>query len=289
MFNDNKYKRWYYDIINSAKLKNRSKKDMYYESHHIIPRCMGGGDNSDNLVLLTAREHFIVHLMLVRMVRDEMVYKLVHAIIRFSSGARNAREYALLRATISRFSKGEYNASYGKKWTHNPKTGNIKYIIPSLIEDGYVFGLPHQRGGVASTGIRYIWVNNGKQESMVPFNEKLNDGWVVGKLVTPPLKQMFDMAKKRHTPEKDKEHSLKMTGRTIIKDPITSEIKRVHINELEYYIKLGYINVCECSIRGVKYSHLPQASTSMGINTQSISKRLLSTSEKWVDWFYTNR
>jgi hypothetical protein len=38
----------------------------YYERHHIIPRCMGGGDEKDNLTTLTAREHFIAHWLLAR-------------------------------------------------------------------------------------------------------------------------------------------------------------------------------------------------------------------------------
>ena len=38
----------------------------YYEKHHILPKCMGGLDTKDNLVYLTAKEHFICHKLLVR-------------------------------------------------------------------------------------------------------------------------------------------------------------------------------------------------------------------------------
>jgi hypothetical protein len=44
--------------------KNR-KKGKYMERHHIIPRCLGGTDENDNLVYLTYREHFIAHKLLV--------------------------------------------------------------------------------------------------------------------------------------------------------------------------------------------------------------------------------
>ena len=43
IFNDNKYTKWYYAIIDNAKSKNRiklnrnSQKYIYYEIHHIIP------------------------------------------------------------------------------------------------------------------------------------------------------------------------------------------------------------------------------------------------------------
>ncbi len=36
----------------------------YTEKHHILPRCMGGTDNPDNLVDLTYREHLLAHMLL---------------------------------------------------------------------------------------------------------------------------------------------------------------------------------------------------------------------------------
>lgn len=38
----------------------------YTERHHIIPKCMGGDDSMENLISLTAREHFIAHWLLWR-------------------------------------------------------------------------------------------------------------------------------------------------------------------------------------------------------------------------------
>jgi len=52
---------------NRKKLKRNDEDYVYYESHHIIPRCMGGDDSKDNLILLTAREHFLCHWLLVEM------------------------------------------------------------------------------------------------------------------------------------------------------------------------------------------------------------------------------
>jgi len=60
------YKKIYNDLINSRKKLVRSKKDNYYESHHILPKCLGGSDDKDNLVLLTPREHYIAHWLLTK-------------------------------------------------------------------------------------------------------------------------------------------------------------------------------------------------------------------------------
>lgn len=38
--------------------------DEYHERHHIIPRCLGGTNDENNLIDLFAREHFIAHKLL---------------------------------------------------------------------------------------------------------------------------------------------------------------------------------------------------------------------------------
>jgi hypothetical protein len=38
--------------------------DEYHERHHVIPKCIGGGDEEENLIDLFAREHFIAHKLL---------------------------------------------------------------------------------------------------------------------------------------------------------------------------------------------------------------------------------
>jgi hypothetical protein len=52
-------------IIKKAKLENRIKHhEIYYENHHIIPKCLNGSEEETNKVLLTAKEHFICHKLL---------------------------------------------------------------------------------------------------------------------------------------------------------------------------------------------------------------------------------
>jgi len=60
----NKYSRWYKNITESA--RNRVS-DSYTEKHHILPWSLGGDNSADNLVALTAREHFICHWLLTKM------------------------------------------------------------------------------------------------------------------------------------------------------------------------------------------------------------------------------
>lgn len=65
MFKNNKYHRWYSEIIKNAQSR---VLNSYSETHHIIPKCLGGPDTKENLVELTAREHFICHWLLTKCV-----------------------------------------------------------------------------------------------------------------------------------------------------------------------------------------------------------------------------
>lgn len=56
------YEKIYNQIIERAKIRN--KPEGYFEKHHTIPRCIGGTNDKENLVYLTAREHFLCHYLL---------------------------------------------------------------------------------------------------------------------------------------------------------------------------------------------------------------------------------
>jgi hypothetical protein len=90
----NKYTKWYYSIIETA--KNRIIEG-YTEKHHIIPRCFGGTDNSDNLVELTAREHYICHLLLTKMLEGSDKYKMIYGYLIMAQGKSryNQRDYKI--------------------------------------------------------------------------------------------------------------------------------------------------------------------------------------------------
>ena len=56
------YQKIYNDLISRAQA--REPLSEYKETHHIVPKCMGGSDDKENLVELTGREHFIAHWLL---------------------------------------------------------------------------------------------------------------------------------------------------------------------------------------------------------------------------------
>jgi len=82
MYLQNKYTRYYYNIINNAKARSI---DGYSEQHHIIPKSLGGSNDKSNLVALTPREHFICHWLLTKMLpKSPEQKKLYHAFSAFN-------------------------------------------------------------------------------------------------------------------------------------------------------------------------------------------------------------
>jgi len=59
------YQKIYNDLIESARLRVLVPLlNLYVEKHHIVPKSIGGSDDTSNIVLLTAREHFVAHWLL---------------------------------------------------------------------------------------------------------------------------------------------------------------------------------------------------------------------------------
>lgn len=90
MFTKNKYTRWYYNIISNAQ---KSQRDGYTETHHIIPKSLGGDDSISNLVKLTPREHYICHALLVKMVDTPKHIRSMYAAFNMMHVGRNGKKY----------------------------------------------------------------------------------------------------------------------------------------------------------------------------------------------------
>jgi len=70
--------------------------EVYTERHHIVPRCMGGGDEPDNIVRLTPEEHFLAHALLVKIhpSHPRLVYALTMMCRNLGGQRQNNKLYA---------------------------------------------------------------------------------------------------------------------------------------------------------------------------------------------------
>ena len=122
------YSKIYDKIIARGKERGYDKRklDGYYEMHHIIPKCLGGGNAKDNLVLLTAKEHFVCHLLLERIYPNDKGLKL--AAYRLIYGNKEFREG--LKVTSKTIENVKHNAietirEYGRQRIHKEEECKI--------------------------------------------------------------------------------------------------------------------------------------------------------------------
>jgi len=118
IFLENKYLNIYYSIIKNAKSQSRIKQvGDGYQTHHIMPRCMGGTDDSDNLVVLSYKEHRICHRLLIKITEGEYKYKMMYAYLLFDKSYDTSMipspqiyctEESYLKMVATRKRKGSY-------------------------------------------------------------------------------------------------------------------------------------------------------------------------------------
>lgn len=136
----------YNQIINRA--KTRDVDNGYYENHHIVPKCMGGLENKDNLVKLTAREHFICHWLLYKQYRTSklahawfMMYMASDNQVRYSSKHYEYAKKAHSNAVSIRMT-GTGNPFYGKTHTKEAiekiKDSNRNHVKSQEVIDNWV-------------------------------------------------------------------------------------------------------------------------------------------------------
>jgi len=85
------YKKVYDDLVESRKFRGVIKrKGDGLNKHHILPKCLGGNDNKDNLVLLTFKEHIIAHHLLTFIYPDSN--ELLYAYLRMIQSSHSDRK-----------------------------------------------------------------------------------------------------------------------------------------------------------------------------------------------------
>ena len=140
------------NLVNTRKQMNRCKGDgELYDSHHIVPKCMGGSNHSSNKVLLTPREHFIAHLLLSKSVKSEYTKKMYCALVRFmgknSDRSRikiNSKLYQSIIENNRLHSMGKNNSFYGKTHTEETKKLiSIKNKEYNLLNKNSFYGKKH--------------------------------------------------------------------------------------------------------------------------------------------------
>jgi hypothetical protein len=95
----------------------------YTEIHHILPRCMGGDNSKENLVRLSAKQHFVAHHLLFKIYGGSKLANAWYAMCRVGRGQEerlvNAKMFDKVKSKRSELlsveKSGELNHFFGKK------------------------------------------------------------------------------------------------------------------------------------------------------------------------------
>ena len=102
-FLNNKYTKLYFRIVEMSSIDTNE----YCEKHHIIPRSLGGSNDSTNIARLTAKQHYICHKLLIKMTIGKDRRKMVYAFWMMSTKSNpnsykpTAESYSVAKKLIS--------------------------------------------------------------------------------------------------------------------------------------------------------------------------------------------
>ena len=175
------YKQIYNQLI-SKRQQETPPKNCYTETHHIKPKCLGGTNETTNLVKLTAREHYIAHLLLAKIYNT---YGMYAAVIYMQTGRFknrkfkfNSRLYQKIREEfankMSQKMKGKTSWNKGKKMSNDFK----QKVSVAKKGNKYWVGKHHSEG----TKLKISEAHKGRYIGRTPT-------WLVGKQLSEAHKQ----------------------------------------------------------------------------------------------------
>jgi hypothetical protein len=196
------YQKIYDSIVKKAKTENRIKnKEIYYELHHILPKCLGGKDDKENKVFLTFREHFICHWLLCKIHKNYKTnyYKLATAFRRMCSKnifqkrdvlskhyeitkmhERNVkRGVAIGGAKIKKRSE-EWKKNISKSLMGRPNTWMKNKTYNEIYKKEDLEKIIESRK--KSKNKNTITINDGKFMKFIDKNSSIPEGWCKGRI-----------------------------------------------------------------------------------------------------------
>jgi hypothetical protein len=136
----------YFKIIRQALSENRTKGEIYYEAHHIVPKSFG---KKSSTVLLTPEEHYRCHRFLAEHFKQHTTYgkKMLWAFHRISYDGKHKlteEEYGEARRILQSLWKAKKTDLHkenirktrvGKKTIVHPETNEIKYVLTEELKE----------------------------------------------------------------------------------------------------------------------------------------------------------
>lgn len=171
------YTKIYNQLIERAKTR---QLEGYIEKHHIIPKCLGGSNDKENLVKLTAREHFLCHKLLTKIYpkNEKLWYALFLMSINKNKKVKyiiSSKEYESIKTQWNLFSKNKSKPKgFGEKIISKERNEKIGKANSKPKPQG--FGDKHSlkmKGKPKPQGFGEKVINN-KSKIIIQFDKQNN-------------------------------------------------------------------------------------------------------------------
>lgn len=170
------YIKIYEQIINQAENQDRKKNiNNVFEKHHIIPKSVNGGDYKDNLVLLTPKEHYICHKLLVEIYKGtKFERKMYYAMWCMINGNGNQKRFSSSSRIYENFKK-EFIKQLPKERFDNRKIV-LKYnLLGEFICEYDSVKSASKDTGISSSSIENCSLGKSKRGGDFIWKYKIND------------------------------------------------------------------------------------------------------------------
>lgn len=221
------------------KLIDRARRRLlegYCERHHIVPRCMGGSDDVENIAVLTAREHYVAHQLLVKLYPDDhnLAYAAKMMTVDSNGGRVGNRLYEWIKIRCAKVHSERMKGNKCAKGSVRSKEtkdllSKINFANPPKGHLGHTHS-DSTKAHWSKIRKGKIWIHKEDQETQIKKSELeiyLADNWVQGRV------RLMNISWMKRGPEN---HNY---GRKFITNGI--ETKCVDANCLLGYLDSGWV------------------------------------------------
>jgi hypothetical protein len=210
------YKKIYNNLIN-----REFTRIGYVEKHHILPRCLGGKDDKENIVELYPEEHYLAHLLLCKIYPKNQ--KLLYAAMNMTTGSminngkRTNKVYGWLRRQYIESMSGDNNPN--RKNPELQKLAALKRTGQTRTEETKAKMSISQKGRTFTDATKLKMAEAAKNRPPISeeTREKLkkrvpNSSWT-GKKMSDEIKSKMSIARKGKKMSEETKEKMKIAAR----------------------------------------------------------------------------
>lgn len=214
------YQRHYGLLIERARARN--KTEDYTERHHVVPRCLGGSDEAENLVRLTPEEHYVAHQLLVKINPGnvKLLYAVAYMCAPRGPGLTKNKMYGWLRRKLSIVQSEKFS---GRTWSPEQNASRSEAVKRQWEN-------PEIRSKMISNMSKpRIWTDETKTAHSLRTTEMLKKLW---KDPSYRENRIAKMRGRKMTEEQKAAVSKRMTGRKMSEESKKKALETKRLNQL---------------------------------------------------------